>query len=145
MHLFLGKQMRKYLLTTVAMFAVAAAVWGAVAANDSHGNGSPQNSARTATPIKHLVVIFGENRSFDHYFGTYPTATNPQGEPVFKAARNTPKVNNLEHDYLLTNNPNYTNPANGSNIANPFRIDRSQANTAGQTHSYTPEQQAYDN
>jgi phospholipase C len=27
----------------------------------------------TATPIKHVVVIFQENVSFDHYFGTYPT------------------------------------------------------------------------
>ena len=25
-------------------------------------------------PIKHLVVIFDENVSFDHYFGTYPFA-----------------------------------------------------------------------
>ena len=30
-----------------------------------------------ATPIEHLVVIFNENISFDHYFGTYPNATNP--------------------------------------------------------------------
>src|SRR5258708_154081 len=29
----------------------------------------------TATPIKHVVVIFQENVSFDHYFGTYPHAT----------------------------------------------------------------------
>src|ERR671937_2403531 len=35
----------------------------------------------TATPIKHLVVIFQENQSFDHYFGTYPRAKNPPGEP----------------------------------------------------------------
>src|SRR5260370_13249140 len=34
----------------------------------------------TATPIQHLVVIFQENVSFDHYFGTYPNATNPAGE-----------------------------------------------------------------
>ena len=39
--------------------------------------------SRTATPIKHLVVIFQENVSFDHYFGTYPNAANPQGEPAF--------------------------------------------------------------
>ena len=26
----------------------------------------------TRTPIKHVVVIFQENVSFDHYFGTYP-------------------------------------------------------------------------
>src|ERR1700749_4020468 len=62
--------------------------------NNGH-NESSQNSARTATPIKHLVVIFNENESFDHYFATYPKAQNPSGEPVFKAARNTPKVNNL--------------------------------------------------
>jgi phospholipase C len=39
--------------------------------------------SRTATPIKHLVVIFQENVSFDHYFGTYPNAANPKGEPAF--------------------------------------------------------------
>ena len=44
-------------------------------------------SGRTATPIKHLVVIFGENISFDHYFGVYPEATNPPGEPAFTAVR----------------------------------------------------------
>ena len=37
----------------------------------------------TVTPIQHLVVIFQENISFDHYFATYPKATNPQGEPAF--------------------------------------------------------------
>jgi phospholipase C len=31
----------------------------------------PAASIPTATPIKHLVVIFDENISFDHYFGTY--------------------------------------------------------------------------
>ena len=29
------------------------------------------NDGNTATPIKHLIVIYGENRSFDHLFGTY--------------------------------------------------------------------------
>jgi phospholipase C len=38
---------------------------------------------RTATPIKHIVIIFGENRSFDHYFGTYPKALNPTGNRHF--------------------------------------------------------------
>jgi phospholipase C len=41
----------------------------------------------TSTPIKHLVVIFQENVSFDHYFGTYPNATNPAGEPSFTPAQ----------------------------------------------------------
>src|SRR4029077_1451669 len=49
----------------------------------------------TATPIKHLVVVFGENISFDHYFGTYPRAENQPGEVPFHAAPDTPPVNNL--------------------------------------------------
>jgi phospholipase C len=104
-----------------------------------HGELTP-----TATPIKHLVVIFDENISFDHYFATYPSATNPQGEPAFTALPHTPSVNNLVTANLLTNNPNYTNTANGANAAEPFRLDRTQASTADQNHSYTPEQQAYD-
>ena len=47
------------------------------------------------TPIKHLVVIFQENNSFDHYFGTYPVALNPPGEPPFQAQDQTPTVNGL--------------------------------------------------
>ena len=47
------------------------------------------------TPIQHLVVIFGENISFDHYFGTYPNALNTNGEPQFTPAADTPTVNGL--------------------------------------------------
>ena len=96
----------------------------------------------TATPIQHLVVIFQENVSFDHYFGTYPNALNPKGEPKFKAASNTPTVNGLTNA-LLNNNPNL-NPANGAGASNPFRLDRSQAVTPDQDHDYTAEQQAFD-
>jgi phospholipase C len=105
---------------------------------------SAQDALTTATPIKHLVVIFGENNSFDHYFGTYPVAQNPTGEPAFTANANTPAVNGLT-TALLNNNPNNTAAGNGANAKNPFRLDRTQANTTDQTHSYTREQQAYDN
>jgi phospholipase C len=67
---------------------------------------SQAQSSETATPIKHLVVIFQENVSFDHYFATYPNAANPPGEPVFKAKSGTPSVNGLT-GALLTNNPNW--------------------------------------
>ena len=96
----------------------------------------------TATPIQHLVVIFDENISFDHYFGTYPVAVNPPGEPSFKAAANTPNVNGLTHA-LVTFNPNL-NPANGVAASNPFRLQRSQAVTGDQDHGYTDEQAAFD-
>ncbi|HYA22841.1 MAG TPA: alkaline phosphatase family protein [Terriglobales bacterium] len=97
---------------------------------------------KTATPIQHLVVIFQENISFDHYFGTYPIATNPSGEPAFHARPGTPTVNGYT-PALLNNNPNL-NPANGTGATNPFRLDPSQAVTSDQDHDYTPEQQAYD-
>jgi phospholipase C len=101
-----------------------------------------QAAAATSTPIQHLVVIFQENVSFDHYFGTYPNALNPKGEPKFKAAANTPTVNGFSNA-LLNANPNL-NPANGLGASNPFRLDRSQAVTADQDHNYLAEQQAFD-
>jgi phospholipase C len=94
--------------------------------------------------IKHLVVIFDENISFDHYFGTYPTALNPPGEPSFHARPGTPTVNGLS-GALLTNNPNQLNPANGDGRTNPFRLSRAQAWTASQNHDYMPEQLAVHN
>jgi phospholipase C len=48
---------------------------------------APPNST---TPIKYVVVIFQENNSFDHYFGTYPVATNPNGSPSLRRCR-TPR------------------------------------------------------
>ena len=113
---------------------------------------SEQDKLTTATPIKHLVVIFGENESFDHYFGTYPQAKNPAGEPTFTAASGTPQVNGYEKNAtLLTANPNTTNASNlaaasaagfSASFMNPFRIDRPQFDTASQNHAYTPEQLA---
>jgi hypothetical protein len=117
----------------------------------------------TATPIKHLVVIFQENVSFDHYFGTYPVAKNTDGTP-FTASSDTPTVNNLSTPLdvnkgfaplkgvdLLNNNPNSisSNPAdgpptNGSDASNPFRLSPAQALTVDQGHNYKPEQQASD-
>jgi phospholipase C len=87
----------------------------------------------TATPIKHVVVIFGENISFDHYFGTYPDATNADGTP-FTADVKTPKVDGLTPD-LLERNPN---------AYNPQRLSPAQALTCDQNHGYDAEQAAFD-
>src|SRR6516225_12228319 len=111
----------------------------------SGGNVTPIEAApnsSTATPIQHLVIVFQENVSFDHYFGTYPYATNPSGEPAFHANPGTPTVNGYT-PALLTHNPNL-NPMNGSGATNPFRLDRSQAVTADQGHDYDAEQKAFD-
>jgi phospholipase C len=116
--------------------AAGAAVIGATAIGlsvSSANSGSPP-TAPTTTPIKHVVVIFDENVSFDHYFGTYPTALNPPGEPQFHALPNTPTVNGLSNA-LLTANPN-------ENL--PQRLGPSQALTCDQNHGYSAEQSAFD-
>ena len=94
----------------------------------------PALAFSTTTPIKHLVVIFQENVSFDHYFGTYPVAANPAGEPAFQARSGTPSVNGLTA-FLLQHNPN---------SANPQRLDRSEPLTCDQDHAYGAEQKAFD-
>jgi phospholipase C len=91
------------------------------------------NTTKTKTPITHIVVIFQENVSYDHYFATYPNATNPPNEPQFKADKGTPSANGLTQA-LIDNNPN---------SAKPFRLDRSKAITCDQNHEYRAEQQAY--
>lgn len=116
------------LMTAVLVLASFGDAWAAKAPNAAE-------SYPTTTPIKHVVVIFQENVSFDHYFATYPNATNPGSEPQFTALPNTPRVNNLLSGGLLTENPN---------SVQPFRLDRAQAVTCDQNHSYTPEQQAFD-
>ena len=89
----------------------------------------------TATPVKHVVVIYQENVSFDHYFATYPQAVNPKGEPSFSAASGTPTINGLGESLNAPNNPN---------SVQPFRLDRSQAQTCDQDHTYGTEQKAFD-
>ncbi len=90
-------------------------------------------SQSTTTPIKHVVVIFDENNSFDHYFATYPNARNPVGEPVFTPAAGTPNVNGLT-SAMMTRNPN---------SVQPYRLDRSLETTCDNDNHYADEQKAY--
>jgi phospholipase C len=123
-------------------------------------SGHVDNAAEVATKtkIKHLVVIFGENISFDHYFGTYPVSQNLSGETPFVGDPATPGVNGLTRPLdptnmfnplvgvdLVHNNPNLTAAGNGAGASNPFRLSASAAWTNSQGHNYKPEQQADDN
>ncbi|HEV7171476.1 alkaline phosphatase family protein [Pedococcus sp.] len=127
------------LLTTAVAASLLAAGLPAIAASASGpATASPRAgrvSATTTTPIKHLVVIYQENVSFDHYFATYPHAANTAGEPRFVAKPGTPSVNGLGPSLQAPNNPN---------SVQPFRLGRNQAQTCDQDHSYTDEQKAFD-
>ena len=40
--------------------------------NNNHGDdGKNQNTVKTASPIKHVIILIGENRGLDHTFGVY--------------------------------------------------------------------------
>jgi phospholipase C len=149
------KRLRPYLAVAAAVALGAGAAAGATAASASTsvnrafagyqtpGTVSPTlYRGSTSTPIKHLVVLFDENESFDHYFGTYPFAANTDGTK-FVAKPGTPAVNGLYTKVkktgpvgpLLTSNPNEYNPQ---------RLTNSEALTSDQNHGYTPEEQAVD-
>jgi len=149
------KRLRPYLAVAAAVALGAGAAAGATAASASTsvsnafaGYKTPATVSTTlyrgstTTPIKHLVVLFDENESFDHYFGTYPYAANTDGT-TFVAKPGTPTVTGLYTKItksgpvgpLLTNNPNEYNPQ---------RLTNSEALTSDQNHGYTPEEKAED-
>src|SRR5581483_10184248 len=152
---------KRVLVLLVAALAIAGTVTVAQARSHHPGKGNGHGShhghgSTTATPIKHVVVIFQENESFDHYFGTYPNAANTDGQ-TFRAARHTPAIDGLppatshslppslrHSDNLLTSNPN---------AAQPQRLDSSATGATGsaggqltcdEDHNYSDEQQAFD-
>ena len=156
------KRVLLLLVAALAIGGVSVAVAQASTSGRSHRRGGDHSGgsgsgSHTATPIKHVVVIFQENESFDHYFGTYPKAANTDGRK-FHAARGTPAVAGLtpatSHSLpprlrhttnLLTNNPN---------TAQPQRLDSSPTGLSGgaggqltcdEDHNYSDEQQAFDN
>jgi phospholipase C len=98
---------------------------------------------RTATPIKHLVVIFDENESFDHYFGTYPYAANTDGTPFYAKPR-TKTVNGL-YKKITRNGPVGPLLTDNPNMYDPQRLTHSEALTSDQNHGYSPEENAEDN
>src|ERR1017187_2202085 len=134
---------------TVAGLAAACALGGAVAAAQPSAHKAGAQDSSTSTPIKHVVVIFQENVSFDHYFGTYPNAANTSGELIF--GPHHVSVNGLYdtpgqggQGNLLTNNPNKDA---GGNQVNPRRLDPSNINDVllcDQDHDYNDEQKAFD-
>jgi phospholipase C len=109
-------------------FALAAVVVAALAAIPAAQAGDTTSGG--SDRIRHIVVIFQENVSFDHYFGTYPVAANPPGQPEFHAATGTPRPVNLLGSALATHNPNE---------ANPQRLNRSDWPLCDLSHDYDPE------
>jgi phospholipase C len=168
--------MIRRLLFSAAAAALALAIAGCSSSNNTASTqptsppATPTPLGQPVTPITHLIVIFGENISYDHYYGTYPkiaySAANPADaneidQTNFSATATAPANNNLvaplnpstwaalTSPTLLTTNPNSPTGSgatyNGANAVNPFLLWNDQAATADQNHSAKPEQIAYDN
>ena len=58
---------RRFILAPTAL-ALCSISFSAPASADSDGDSA---SRKTASPIKHVIVLIGENRSFDNVYGTY--------------------------------------------------------------------------
>ncbi len=89
------------------------------------GSPLPASARSTATPIKHVIVIIGENRTFDHIFATYKpkggeTINNLLSEgivnedgtpgPNFPLANQSEAVDSKPDTYLLSPPENTTYP-----------------------------------
>jgi phospholipase C len=117
----------------VALGGVAAATARPVHVHHRRSTRGRRAGGSPTTQIKHVVVIFQENVSFDHYFGTYPHTNNLVTTKGVGGKGN-----------LLNNNPN--TDAAGHQV-NPRRYDPSSVNdilTCDQDHDYNDEQKAFD-
>jgi phospholipase C len=83
----------------------------------------PAESLKTLTPIKHVILIIGENRTFDHVFATY---TPPAGQTV----------NNLLSEGIVT-----ADGSTGTNFTNAQQFSASDttsySNSPGSKDAYT--------
>lgn len=124
-----------FMATNLAVVSPGTLLAGPNDRDRNRGGFDPAAAYQTTTPIKHVVVIFQENVSFDHYFATYPIAMNPKGETQFKAKAKTPTVNGLTLGQIQLNQ---------TVGFKPVRLDPSQNYTCDMSHEYTAEQQAFD-
>ena len=142
----------RWILPALVVVAVAAATG---AASTQAGTRADASTA-PRTPIKHVVVIFQENVSFDHYFGTYPQAANTDGRK-FVAGPDTPAVDGLkpatdpsipaglQHAAdLTTTNPNLSLPIRLTSDVDGAGGNGNGELTCDQDHNYSDEQQAFD-
>src|SRR5580692_11214224 len=70
-HTLRGLRMTAVSIAVLQMSVGPALAQAPAAAFGGFGNPGPGKAGQTATQIKHVIVIIGENRSFDHVFATY--------------------------------------------------------------------------
>src|SRR5262249_25557106 len=98
-----------YLLLGVSVGALVC--MGSVRADNDHDHDA-DHQARTAAPIKHIIIIVGENRSFDHLFATYEPKSrhehvlNLLSERIVKSDGSPNENFDKAHQFQITSAPN---------------------------------------
>jgi phospholipase C len=103
--------MRRYLLALIVVAAgVAAFLVATVAPTGSHA--ARPKPATGIHKIRHVIVIMQENRSFDHYFGTYPGADGLPRDPAgnFEVCVPNPATGRCERPFHDTQDQNAGGP-----------------------------------
>src|SRR5579871_2246994 len=72
MHPIETKKLRAKAAAGAALFALS--LFYLAASAQAADPDKSVDAIKTATPIKHVIIIVGENRSFDHLFATYVPA-----------------------------------------------------------------------
>ena len=123
--------MRRSITAFAAGLVTAVTVLGTAYA-DEHG--ITAGGSLTATPIKHLVVIF---RKTSHSITIrHLSECHEPGEPRFEAA---PAPVRERSDRSCSEQSEFESSTTQTDGAtNPFRLDRSEAATNDQDHNYTP-------
>jgi phospholipase C len=94
-----------------ASLVLAAGALMAFAAQPGAASGKADPSGAANIPIKHVIIIFQENRSFDSYFGTYPGADGiPMRNGVATVCNLDPKTGKCVKPYLDHNDVNCGGP-----------------------------------
>jgi len=112
---------------TACLLVFAISVFGfsaPVRADGDHDRDNDSDSIKTASPIKHVIIIVGENRSFDHLFATYVPkekrehVLNLLSEGIINAD-GTPGPNFAKaHQFKITSAPNGGKFFSSADLAN---------------------------
>src|SRR3984957_13067930 len=107
-------------ITKLARTKIGACVFATVMSALSLGAAVPAdagtsvNEIKTASPIKHVIIIVGENRSFDHLFATYVPKSRDErvlnllSEHIIKADGSPDEKFDRAHQFQVTSAPNGT-------------------------------------
>jgi phospholipase C len=105
--------LRRRLRTAVGVSVIVlAAVWLISSDTRAADPGKAVDKIKTASPIKHVIIIVGENRSFDHVFATFKpnvpgeSVSNLLSKEIINADGSPGPKFSLAHQFKIVSPPN---------------------------------------